>query len=292
VEYSNRNNGTWDSTPFVVEQGSLVFNKISIAMNEDNIPELVYINSTDDDLTAARLGYNDSRRANSVTLKDVDLDVNDISNERGATIAVDTDGNTWIAYVDDTDEIITLARHDDADGWTSSWTFASKPNTEEGLEPHVVIDGTYVYVFYEGKETGTLDDIMYDRYDGSSWAGEVALETGTYQNGKAKWSSYYNNHGQAQIDYLFDDGTDVFYNWFSLGEPPTWKAKDACKLDKCLEFDGTNDVVAVSVTHALDLNDNLAPGFTFSAWVYADTAGEGTGGQIFLQRRKYLAQGG
>ena len=47
----------------------------------------------------------------------------------------------------------------------------------------------------------------------------------------------------------------------------------------------------VTVTNAassIDLNDNLASGFTASAWVYADSDGEGDVGQIFQKERIHI----
>ena len=61
----------------------------------------------------------------------------------------------------------------------------------------------------------------------------------------------------------------------------TWKTEADCKINGCLDFDGTDDVVTVTNTSVIDLNDNLASGFTFSSWVYVDSDGEGDVGRIF-----------
>ena len=61
----------------------------------------------------------------------------------------------------------------------------------------------------------------------------------------------------------------------------TWKTQVNCQINGCLDFDGTDDVVTVTNATSIDLNDNLASGFTASAWVYADSDGEGDVGQIF-----------
>ena len=63
----------------------------------------------------------------------------------------------------------------------------------------------------------------------------------------------------------------------------TWKTKTNCKINGCLDFDGTDDVVTVTNTNAIDLNVNLASGFTWSAWINPDGAGEGSGGQVFYK---------
>ena len=61
----------------------------------------------------------------------------------------------------------------------------------------------------------------------------------------------------------------------------TWKTARDCKLNGCLDYDGTDDVTTVTNATAIDLNDNLAAGFTFSTWVYVDSDGENDVGQIF-----------
>src|SRR5690606_7464693 len=56
-----------------------------------------------------------------------------------------------------------------------------------------------------------------------------------------------------------------------------------CKYNSCLSFDGSDDVTTVTNANAIDLNVGLSTGFTWSTWIYPDTAGEGTGGQIFYK---------
>jgi len=53
------------------------------------------------------------------------------------------------------------------------------------------------------------------------------------------------------------------------------------KFGKALKFDGTDDMATITNSTVIDLNDNLNAGFTIMGWVNADTAGEGSGGQIF-----------
>ncbi len=97
--------------------------------------------------------------------------------------------------------------------------------------------------------------------------------------------------GSQIIKYGFDEqqgitaNNDVSANSTVTGSisGATWKTKENCKLNGCLDFDGTDDVTTVTNTATIDLNDNLASGFTVSTWIYPDTAGEGSGGQIFYK---------
>jgi len=60
----------------------------------------------------------------------------------------------------------------------------------------------------------------------------------------------------------------------------TWRTKENCKVNGCGDYDGTDDITTVTNATAIDINDNLASGFTFSAWINPDTVGE-TAGQFF-----------
>lgn len=53
------------------------------------------------------------------------------------------------------------------------------------------------------------------------------------------------------------------------------------KFGSALDFDGTDDVVTVSNTSVIDLNEGLVNGLTISAWVYPRSDGEGDAGRIF-----------
>jgi hypothetical protein len=69
----------------------------------------------------------------------------------------------------------------------------------------------------------------------------------------------------------------------SQSTDPTWKLEESCKLNGCLDFDGSDDVATVTNASAIDLNEGLLFGFTMSAWIYPDGAGEGSGGQVFYK---------
>ena len=60
-----------------------------------------------------------------------------------------------------------------------------------------------------------------------------------------------------------------------------WKTETNCKLNGCLDFDGTNDIITTTNANPIDFDTGLNTGVTFSAWINPDTIGEGTGGEIF-----------
>lgn len=234
LEYSNRISGSW-SAKYTIEiclDGNCI--SPSLAINEDNIPEVSYISTGDQDLTA---GVGNANNTTSFTLQDVDTTVFTTPGTAGTSIGIDSSGNTWIAYIDENGatDYTTLVKHNDGDGW-GTWQ-SPVTNSNAGKEPTLAINGTDVYVFY----TDENNDIAYDKYTGS-WSGETVIETGTYQDAKAKWSYYFNNQGSLQIDYLFSDNTDVYWNKVVLGGSGVFykKSTDGVTWGSAVDVDTTD----------------------------------------------------
>ncbi|GEM_PF-1753555 len=53
------------------------------------------------------------------------------------------------------------------------------------------------------------------------------------------------------------------------------------KYNSSLDFDGTDDIVTVTNSARVDLNEGLSTGFTYAAWIYPHSDGETDVGQIF-----------
>jgi len=210
VGYNNRIGDTWNETPLIIEAvvpGTT--NGTSITINEDSKPEVVYINATNDQLTGAQGDANDPA---TFSLYDIDGTTNDTNNQRGCSIGIDSSGNTWVAGID-SDSTVDLYKHTNGTTWDSAGNWIAASNSNVGYEPSIAVNGSDVYILYEDNN----DDLVYDKYDGSSWSGETVLESGTFQDVKARWS-YKNNVSYTTygFDYLFSDNTDVFYNYFPL----------------------------------------------------------------------------
>lgn len=220
--YSNNVSANFTSLVTVEALGTAY---VDIAIDMDNRPQIAYVNHTDDDLTLRRGNANNATEF-TTSVYDVDTDINDNSTQQGVNIAIDTStGNTWVVYIDDSsaddniaNDAVTLAKHNYSDGWTTWSTVTSK--TDVGSEPFISITGSSdIYIFYEND----TDDISYDVYDSvaAEWAGETVLHTGTFQDVKVKSSFEWNNYGTNKIDYLYSDGTDVYYDSMYLRRSPT-----------------------------------------------------------------------
>ena len=63
----------------------------------------------------------------------------------------------------------------------------------------------------------------------------------------------------------------------------TWFVQNNCKIDGCLDFDGSDDVVTVTNASSIDFDSGLSSAFTIAAWINPDTDGESDQGQIFYK---------
>lgn len=212
--YRNRLGGVWQTQREIESVGSIqAYVSVNISINKDNIAEIAYINSIDSDLT---LAIGNANNASSFTMQDVDTSVNIVNDQLGTSIMVNhITGDTWAAYVD-SDNDIALAKHVNTDNWATWSTVTTK--TDEGYKPSITSDnGHDMYVLYED-DTG---NIAYDLYDATDWSGPVVLNLGAAQGVSVKWSSRWNNFGSNKIDYLYSDGTDLYYDSFVLRRSPT-----------------------------------------------------------------------
>lgn len=221
VNYRNRVGGSWQTNRTVQSSStdSDRFHTADITINASNVPEVSYLDSTNSTLSAA---VGDANNPTAFTTYGIDTTVNVTTGVRGYSIGVEkSTTNTWITYVD-ADGTVALAKYTgdhSASQWTSTYWTTITDKTDVGYEPSVAVNGKDIYVFYEND----LDDIVYDVYDTSAatWAGETILHSGTFQDVKAKWSLAGDNYSSNRIDYLFSDGTDIYWDYLELRDMPT-----------------------------------------------------------------------
>jgi len=94
------------------------------------------------------------------------------------------------------------------------------------------------------------------------------------------------NRGKPIAHWTFDEGAGITANDSSgKGNPGTLTDMDPAtdwvsgKYGYCLDFDGSNDYVQVTTSDALNLDQN----FTFSAWIYINSADLTEGKGIFMR---------
>ncbi|MFC1649692.1 hypothetical protein ACFL2C_03215 [Patescibacteria group bacterium] len=240
IRYYNRLGGSWGYT--AVE--NVAANYIDITINEDNSPEVSYLDSSLNDLKAAQGDANDPTTFSVYT---VDNDVVDTSEWQQTSIGVDTTGDTWIAFKDNngSDDYITLAWEDSSLAGYDDWTI-NVTNSNTGFEPSLSIDGSSIYVMYRDDQ----NDVVYDMYNGSTWSGETVLEEhGVLQDVKVKWSyiNDYDSTGTADVQtntYYFDDSTP--------SDP------DSAWIGDASAFDGVITVGARTSTNGTETTNELS----------------------------------
>ena len=194
VEYINKVGGSWGSTVDVKRVKLKDCGYIDITIDYDDKPCISLFNITDSIVIAAIGSANDP---SSFTLQEL---VTVSSSLYGTSICVNNGGDHWVAYIGDTN-YVSMRRHAQADGW-STWDSAI---TESDIGRHVSLaaDGTNIYVFYEDDQ----NDIVYNKYSGSAWDGESALDIGTFNTPVAAWAFAVDNDSAGALVTAFTPGS-------------------------------------------------------------------------------------
>ena len=227
VRYNNRIGGAWNGTGVEVEgqTGNKDCLRPSITIDADDNPYIAYVNEDDDDVGVATGDAND---ATSFSLFDVETDNETTSGQNGVSVAVDSSGNHYVSYRDESDTFIYINKHNHDAPWTT-WQ-ARQTNSNNGINPSLVVDGVDVYVFYEDDVT---NDIVYDKYSGvwgsGTWLGEVVLEAGTFNTVKTKWAFWVDNHSEGALvtvdrdQDISNDGSNIDFTATRNGESQSFQ---------------------------------------------------------------------
>jgi hypothetical protein len=255
INYKNRIGGAWGSiiTVAPLTGSSVVVSDITI--DEDNLPEVAWTEATANTVNVAVGNLNN---ATSFTANTVDATTVVTSGTGSASIAIDSSGNTWVTYVDADNSVDTFKRTDGSEtsSWATGWT--EFDSGVSGKEPSMAIDGTTVYVFYQ--DTG--NDVAYNKYTGS-WAGSTVLQTGTFQDIKAKWSFIANNQSSTQIDYVYSDAVDVYWASLSLGAAITDVGTPLAAQSTAFTLTSTGQIFRLRVNLHVTTNTAVLSGHTF-----------------------------
>lgn len=133
--------------------------------------------------------------------------------------------------------------------------------------------------------SGKLDTIMLFNYARSAaqvaWDYNKGAPVGHWKFDECQGSTANDSSGNSNTGTITigASGTQTAVGTCTGSANTAWKDGVTGKRNYSLDFDGTDDVVTVSNATTIDLNTNT--GHSFSAWVYANSDGEGDLGQIY-----------
>jgi hypothetical protein len=175
---------------------------------------------------------------------------------------------------------------------------ATVPTLTDNTWYHVVVryDGATMTAFLDGVEsstapaaqTGTLDDTT-----GTAWI--IGSRNSNFHNGEMDEVRIYDRAlSDDEVRYLYNKGGSIAHYKFNEGSGTT--AFDSTNTTgdgtitgstwvqgqyaTALDLDGSDDVVTVTNANPIDFDVGLNNAVTFSAWINADSDGEGNVGEI------------
>ena len=201
----------------------------------------------------------------------------------GYNLYMDSSGSVAM-YIGNTSAINPVGEYNFLDG---TWFFFA--GTWDGSTIRIYVNGVL-----EGTATRTSVLASTDTID----IGTYNSRTQSIVDGKMDEIRVYNRGlSAAEVRYLYNHGGPVAHYKMDEGSGST--AYDASNIANdgtitgatyvtgqygtALDFDGTDDVVTVSNIKYIDQDIGLETGLTYSAWINADGAGQGTGGQVFFK---------
>lgn len=149
-----------------------------------------------------------------------------------------------------------------------------------------VDDGTST--FYIGNDStsartfdGYIDQVRVFNYNRTlpqiAWDYNRAAPTMYLKMDECAGTTLNDSSGNSLSGSIYTGGSNVG----TCATSGQWANGATGKYNASFDFDGTNDVATVSANTKIDLNDNLAASHSFSAWIYPNTAGEGSGGEVY-----------
>lgn len=195
--YFQRTTGTWSTFINIASITNGVTN-LSLLLDNNNLGQVAYTGLA----TSIAAAIGNLTAATSFTNTTLDTTFTNTN----VSICLDGNYNTWLSYEDVTNGTVNLIQHLASNSWATWQTAVS--SASNGKTTSVGSVGNNIYVFYEPT---AATNISYDRYNGT-FLGQQTLQTGTFHNPRVKYSVYNNNQNNNQIDYLFDDGTTVYWD--------------------------------------------------------------------------------
>ncbi|KKU74066.1 MAG: hypothetical protein UX99_C0023G0003 [Candidatus Amesbacteria bacterium GW2011_GWB1_47_26] len=142
---------------------------------------------------------------------------------------------------------------------------------------------------------GTIDNVRLYDYALSqaqvAWSFNRGVPVAWYKfdecSGATAYNAALNSNGQAAgMNGTITPGSLGNTTVGSCGSGTStemWNDGTTGKYNSALGFDGADDYITVTNSNPIDQNTGLVNGVTASAWIYANNAGEGTGGRILTK---------
>jgi hypothetical protein len=215
VTYLNKVGGSWNSTYEVEGQANSKQCRFPrIAIDLDDKPVLSYSNETDDDVGTA---IGNANNATGFTLQDVDTDHETTSGDNKTSICVDTRGDHWVAYRDESDTYIYIIKHRREDAWTTWETRITE--SDVGLNPSIMATGEDIAVFYEDEN----HDVVWQVYNIQSLAA-------FYNHANADSVSSLNNTSTAIGQSFTGDGNRINQVYWYIAKVGSPTGNAVCKI--------------------------------------------------------------
>ena len=204
IYYTEKTGASW-STPVAVSGGGTVdYGGCFLSLKASDNGEAVYYQSDNGDayynvLTSGSWGSEAAYTKTAANAQGVAVDTGGtvrrlhLSGTSGTTLKDLLESNSDVGY--DTKNSVNVAP----------------------IRADIYLNGTDRYIFF----TDVNDDIHLISNDGGGWTDEGVLQTGNFDGVLVGWG-YNNLNNTATIDYLYDDGTDVFWDEFTLAGITTY----------------------------------------------------------------------
>lgn len=193
--YNNRIGGSWNTPEKVGTRATKTdaYHAPVLAHRNSNILEALYLFSTTNDpaykSAPAGGGFGSESTYSRIVHNDARLSMISLA------------GTPSYFYVSDN---VNVYRDDTDSGYDANGTYDSVSAGH---------DNPYNYIFYIDSDY----DVHLVSYNwvSTDWADEGAIQTGTYVKVITNWS-YLNYNTSDELIYIFDDGTDIYYDSFTL----------------------------------------------------------------------------
>jgi len=221
VYYDNRIGGTWGGRITVKQAADAVLSADGLDMvvgqptnsvGADR-PIIILSNIVDDTMDAF---HGDALNATSFT-EAADIATSSTVGGTPVSLAIDSNNDIILGFIEEVSKVPTIITHLATQATWGTWETVTVIDSSRDYDwISIAVDGTNIYAFL----LGDVDfDIRLFKDEGSGFSEETAdadlPNVGTFGIPHAKYATKFNN-SPKELDYVFESGTTVLYNTFSV----------------------------------------------------------------------------